>query len=105
MMRNIRSSTRIKWDVNPEHGFDFNDYAIMENYNELGYSFTVHQLAELHLKGPRKLEELAMRTVISNRISLAEMSKELKKKSVDGMYDLADEVPDHIDEVGSKLQA
>lgn len=93
---------RIKWDFDPQHGFDFNDYAILENYNELSYSFTVHQLAELHPKGPRKLEELAMRTVIMNGISLAEMSRELKKKSVDGMYDLAEDAPEHIDEVGEK---
>ena len=98
----ISNSVRKKWDINPEHGFDFDDYAISEHYNELSFSFTVHQLAELHLKGPRKLEELAMRTVIRNGISLAEMSRELKKKSVDGMYDLEDGAPEHIDNVGEK---
>merc|ERR1719318_1846109 len=73
-----------------------------EHYNELSFSTTIHKIAELHLKGPKKLEELAMRSVIRNGISLAEMSRELKKKSVEGMYDLEDDAPEHIDDEWKK---
>ena len=35
----ILNSVRKKWDVNPYHGFDFDDYALMQylNYKELSY--------------------------------------------------------------------
>merc|ERR1719470_557807 len=97
----ISNSVKKKWDVNQYDfdDYDFDDYfGDTEHYNELSFSTTIHKIAELHLKGPKKLEELAMRSVIRNGIPLAEMSRELKKKCVEGMYDLEDDAPEHIDD-------
>jgi len=99
----ISNSVRRRWEVFPkEEGFDYETFREIESFKELSFSFTAHQIAELHPKGPRKLEELAMRAVLRNGLSLVEMSRELKEKSVKGMYDLEDDAPVHINNVGKK---
>jgi len=69
---------------------------------KLSFSAAVHLVAELHPKGPKTLEELAMRSVIMHGISLEKMSKDLQKRSLVGLYHLSDDCPDHIDDEGRK---
>ena len=69
---------------------------------DLSFSVTVHVLAALHPKGPKTLEELAMRAVIMHGISLEGMSRDLQNKSLTGLYHLRDACPDHIDDEGKK---
>ena len=97
----ISSSVRRRWEVYPKDGFDYEMYREIETFKELSFSFTAHQIAELHPKGPRKL--LTMRATFKNGLSLAEMSRDLKEKSVNGMHDLEDDdAPVHIDNVRKK---
>jgi len=72
---------------------------------EIPYSILVEMALELYPKGPRTLEELAMKAVLKKDGSLNPDvdGKVLWKKSVQGQYTVDDDLPQHLSEKGRKL--
>lgn len=99
---------RRRWSEESE-AFQLRSYDNLEDLYDtvidelkLSFSAAVHVIVELHPKGPKSLEELAMKSVIIHGISMEEMSKDLQKRSLTGLYHLSDDCPDHIDDEGRK---
>jgi len=72
---------------------------------EISYSDLVHMAVELYPKGPRTLEELAMKAVLKKDGLLDPnvYGNILWKKSEQGLYAVGDDLPWHVSEKGKRF--
>jgi len=72
------------------------------HYDEINLTFchVAHIVTEAYRKGPKKLEELAIKTVLKEGISVDRLPVTLQKKIVNGMYAISDNTPDNITDEG-----
>jgi len=72
------------------------------HYEEINLTFShvAHIAVEAYRKGPKKLEELAIKTVLKECISIDQLPVSLQKKIVYGMYAITDNTPNNITDEG-----
>jgi len=72
------------------------------HYDEINLTFShvAHIVVEAYRKGPKKLEELAIKTVLKECISIDQLPVSLQKKIVYGMYAITDNTPNNITDEG-----
>merc|ERR1719500_1016848 len=77
-------------------------HSLREHYDQVNLTFSdvAHIIVEVYQKGPKKLEELAIKTILKNRISTDQLPVALQKKIVNGMYAIKDNTPDNITNEG-----
>ena len=67
------------------------------------FSDVAHIVVEVYQKGPKKLEEMAIKTILRNRTPTNQLPVAIQKKIVDGMYALKDSTPDNITDEGKVM--
>ena len=75
----------VYYDGDENYGYFGYDCFLDQEEYPLSYDYVTAMVAELfpcHVKRVKTLEEIAMKTVLKHRISMEEMSRELKKRSV-----------------------
>jgi len=82
-----------------------NDHTLREHYDQVDLTFSdiAHIIVEVYQKGPKKLEEIAIKAVITNRILPTKLSPMLQRKFVSGMYTIDDDVPENITNEGKLI--
>ena len=77
-------------------------HSLREHYDQVNLTFSdvAHIIVEVYQKGPKKLEELAIKTILKNRISTDQLPVALQNKIVNGMYAIKDNIPDNITDEG-----
>jgi len=69
----------------------------------IGFSEVAHMIAEVHKTGPKKLEEIALKLVLSLNLSIESVPAVIKNKADYGMYSVEDDAPDNISDEGRKM--
>ena len=82
-----------------------NDHTLREHYDQVDLTFSdiAHIIVEVYQKGPKKLEEIAIKAVITNHILPTKLSPMLQRKFVSGMYTIDDDVPENITNEGKLI--
>ena len=82
-----------------------NDHTLREHYDQVDLTFSdiAHIIVEVYQRGPKKLEELAIKAVITNRILPTKLSPMFQRKFVSGMYTIDDDVPENITNEGKLI--
>jgi len=90
---------------------DLEKLALCDEVN-VGFREVSHIIVEVYKTGPKKLEEIALKAVLTSYItnpnpcsfpSSSEVPAFFHRKAVHGMYALDDDVPDNISSEGKKL--
>jgi len=81
------------------------EFPLRVHYDQVGLAFSdiAHIIVEVFQKGPKKLEEIAIKAVITNRILPTKLSPMLQRKFVSGMYTIDDDVPENITNEGKLI--
>ena len=76
-----------------------------DHYDQVNLTFSdvAHIVVEVYQKGPKKLEEMAIKTILRNRMPTNQLPVAIQKKIVDGMYALKDSTPDNITDEGKVM--
>jgi len=69
----------------------------------LGFNDAAQMILALHRKGPCSLLEAALKAVALHDLPLNEVPREVRKKALQGMYELDDQVPDCLSHTGKQL--
>jgi len=75
------------------------------HFDQLGLTFSevAHMIVEFFHNGPKKLEELAIKTILIESVSIKTLPKSIQKKFVFGMYSVTDDVPANLSDHGKKI--
>ena len=102
---------KYKWEeLTKDFTSDSDDLEKFEHCAEInvGFSEVAHIIAEVHQTGPKKLEEIVLKSILRHYIPwdflpLDHVPIEIKKKAVHGMYDVKDNAPENISNEGKEM--
>jgi len=82
-------------------------HSLKEHYDQVNLTFSdvAHIVVEIYQKGPKKLEEITIKTILKNRTQTDFLPVALQKKIVTGMYAINDDTPDNITDEGKVMFA
>ena len=82
-------------------------HSLKENYDRVNLTFSdvAHIVVEIYQKGPKKLEEIAIKTILKNRTPTDTLPVVLQEKIVNGMYAVNDDTPCNITDEGKVVFA
>jgi len=77
-------------------------HSLKEHYDQVNLTFSdvAHIVVEIYQKGPKKLEEIAIKTILKNRTPTYTLPVVLQDKIVNGMYAVNDDTPTNITDEG-----
>eukprot|EP00092_Neocalanus_flemingeri_P015945 GFUD01017262.1.p1 GENE.GFUD01017262.1~~GFUD01017262.1.p1 ORF type:complete len:283 (-),score=83.31 GFUD01017262.1:74-922(-) len=80
-------------------------HSLRDHYDQVDLSFSdvAHIVVEVYQKGPKKLEELSIKAILKNRISIKQLPPSIQKKVVHGMYAIKDSTPKNITDEGKLI--
>ena len=80
-------------------------HSLRDHYDQVNLTFSdvAHIIVEVYQKGPKKLEELAIKTILKNQISMMQLPIAIQKKAVHGMYAIKDSTPENISDEGKVI--
>ena len=80
-------------------------HSLKDHYDQVNLSFShvAHIVVEIYQKGPKKLEELSIKTILMNHIPTSQLPQAVQKKVVEGMYAIKDSTPANITEEGKVM--
>ena len=80
-------------------------HSLKDHYDQVNLTFSdvAHIIVEVYQKGPKKLEEMAIKTILRNCTPTDQLPVAIQKKIVAGMYALKDNTPDNITDEGKVM--
>jgi len=77
-------------------------HSLRDHYDQVNLTFSdvAHIVVEIYQKGPKKLEEIAIKSIIKNRTPTDNLPVVLQDKVVNGMYAINDDTPENITDEG-----
>jgi len=80
-------------------------HSLKDHYDQVNLTFSdvAHIVVEVYQKGPKKLEELAIKTILKNGTPTDQLPVAIQKKVVNGMYAIKDNTPDNITDEGKVM--
>ena len=80
-------------------------HSLKDHYDQVNLTFSdvAHIVVEVYQKGPKKLEELAIKTILKNGTPTDQLPVAIQKKVVNGMYAIKDSTPDNITDEGKVM--
>lgn len=80
-------------------------HSLKDHYDQVNLTFSdvAHIVVEVFQKGPKKLEELAIKTILKNHLYTKQLPEAIQKKILHGMYNVRDNTPENITDEGKVI--
>eukprot|EP00092_Neocalanus_flemingeri_P040948 GFUD01044587.1.p1 GENE.GFUD01044587.1~~GFUD01044587.1.p1 ORF type:complete len:281 (-),score=74.58 GFUD01044587.1:153-995(-) len=80
-------------------------HSLKDHYDQVNLTFSdvAHIIVEMYQKGPKKLEELSIKTILQNNLSMEKLPLKIQKKVAHGMYAVEGRVPENITDEGKVI--